>query len=86
MNEGWRWPYYVNAILSFMSFAGLYVAYFPPTYTQLHNHPTRDPPVKDWFGLAAFTTFIALSSLALGWGKLIWSESIVLNTEEDFLN
>ena len=81
MNEGWRWSYYVNAILSFISFVGLFISYFPPTYHQLHNQPTKDPPVKDWFGLTAFTLFIALLSLALGWGKLIWGELVDLHAQ-----
>ena len=72
-NEGWRWCYDINAILSFASFAGLLIAYHPPTYRQLHNHPTDDPPRKDWLGLLAFTTSIALVAYALGWGKLTWS-------------
>ena len=72
-SEGWRWPYYINAILSFASLTGLFIAYHPPTYHQLHNNPTDEPPAKDWFGLFVFTTSIALVAYALGWGKLIWS-------------
>ncbi|OQD77601.1 hypothetical protein PENDEC_c002G01964 [Penicillium decumbens] len=70
--EGWRWNYYINGILSFVSFVGLFIAYHPSTYHQLHNHPTDDPPVKDWLGLALFTTAIAMVTYSLGWGKFIW--------------
>ena len=70
--QGWRWNYYINGILSFVSFVGLFLAYHPPTYHQLHNHPTDDPPVKDWLGLASFTAAIAMVTYSLGWGKFIW--------------
>ncbi|PLB38150.1 uncharacterized protein BDW47DRAFT_117436 [Aspergillus candidus] len=71
-SEGWRWGYYINAIFSFASLIGLFIAYHPPTYHQLHNHPVDDPPVKDWLGLSIFTTAIAMVTYSLGWGKFIW--------------
>lgn len=72
-DEGWRWCYYLNAIFSFLSLVGLFISYHPPTYHQLHNHPTEDPPTKDWAGLLIFTIAVALVLYPLGWGKLIWS-------------
>lgn len=71
-SEGWRWGYYINGIFSFASLIGLFIAYHPPTYHQLHNHPVDDPPVKDWLGLSVFTTAIAMVTYSLGWGKFIW--------------
>lgn len=71
--EAWRWPYYLNAIFTFVSLAGLFIAYHPPTYRQLHNHPTEDPPVKDWLGLFVLAGTAALLSFSLQWGLLIYS-------------
>ncbi|KAL4806044.1 hypothetical protein BDV18DRAFT_160114 [Aspergillus unguis] len=71
-SDSWHWAYYVNAILSFLSLLGLSVSYFPPTYHQINRVSGTEPPAKDWLGLVVFTTFIALVSYALGWGKLIW--------------
>lgn len=73
--EGWRWNYYITGILSFVSLVGLFIAYHPPTYHQLHNHPVDDPPVKDWLGLVSFTAAIAMVTYSLGWGKFIWGWS-----------
>ncbi|CAK7198053.1 hypothetical protein SEUCBS139899_000711 [Sporothrix eucalyptigena] len=74
--EGWRWVYFINAILSFVSAVGLLVFYHPQTVAlAADDEPFVDEPEmanvmprKDWLGLGLMTLFIALLTFPTFWG------------------
>ncbi|KAF5004109.1 hypothetical protein FDECE_9382 [Fusarium decemcellulare] len=73
-SDSWRWPYSINAILSFVATVGLTVSYHPPTHRQLHDDPEAEHlKSKDWKGLITLAISFSLLTYFLLWGATIYA-------------
>ena len=68
--QGWRWIYYIVAILSFLAAGLQLLCYFPPRFELLHKNTTKTYVVKhlDYVGLAIYTVGITALLLGISWG------------------
>ncbi|KAF4459763.1 MFS general substrate transporter [Fusarium albosuccineum] len=73
-SDSWRWPYSINAILSFVATVGLTASYHPPTHRQLHDDPEAEHlKSKDWKGLITLAISFSLLTYFLLWGATIYA-------------
>ncbi|KAJ3533789.1 hypothetical protein NM208_g7827 [Fusarium decemcellulare] len=73
-SDSWRWPYSINAILSFVATVGLAASYHPPTHRQLHDDPEAEHlKSKDWKGLITLAISFSLLTYFLLWGATIYA-------------
>lgn len=67
---GWRWVYWLMAILNITSTLLLLLFYFPPSFKMKHSKESRLHIVKhiDYVGISIFTAGIIVFILGISWG------------------
>lgn len=69
-DQGWRWCYYIMAILSALAALQQIFFYFPPTFRDLHRTRTARQALRDfdYIGLVLFAGSATVLLLGLSWG------------------
>lgn len=83
--QGWRWCFYIGAILSGITTLLYFFFYHPPTYTQLHvQGKTKWQQVKelDYVGMFLFVAGSVLFLVGISWGGTTrpWTDAGVLSS------
>lgn len=77
-NIGWRWIFYIMAIINGVSTACWFLFYHPPTFTMLHHgRETVTQLLKgfDYIGFVLFNGGFSLMLLAISWGGQLYRKS-----------
>ncbi|OAG44853.1 hypothetical protein AYO21_00815 [Fonsecaea monophora] len=82
--QGWRWIYYILAIISFLGALIQFFCYFPPKFDQLHKRGSRKETVKhlDYVGLVILVGSVTSLLLGISWGgqRYAWKSANVIAT------
>lgn len=78
--QGWRWIYYILAIISFLGAVVQLFCYFPPRFDQLHRRSSRKETVKhlDYIGLVILVGSVTALLLGISWGGQRYGTSPLL--------
>ncbi|KAL1889584.1 hypothetical protein Sste5346_008833 [Sporothrix stenoceras] len=81
---GWRWPYFVSAILSVFAVVLLFFCYHPPTLGMIHSKGGRKSAIHlvDIGGVVLYSSGLFLLLLGLSWGggQYAWKSGQVIGT------
>ncbi|KIW90838.1 uncharacterized protein Z519_08621 [Cladophialophora bantiana CBS 173.52] len=84
INEGWRWIYYLPAIMAGLAFILLFFFYHPPDFRLLHRNQTKWQALAriDWVGLGIYLGSIVCFLLGISWGgqQYPWGSPRVIAT------
>ncbi|CAK7224010.1 hypothetical protein SBRCBS47491_005403 [Sporothrix bragantina] len=68
--SGWRWVYWMNSILCFVSSGLFFLCYFPPSFRQLHETKSKWAQIKEIDSVGFFLYASGLVVMLLGF---VWS-------------
>lgn len=85
--QGWRWIYYILAIISFLGAVIQFFCYFPPRFDQLHRRSSRKETVKhlDYIGLVILVGSVTGLLLGISWGGQRYGTSPLLRKSRSVL-
>jgi MFS family permease len=79
---GWRWVYWLMAILNVVSTILLSLFYFPPSFRMKHSRESRLQIIKeiDYLGILIFAAGIIVFILGISWGGVAypWKSAAVI--------